>query len=459
MKSPELLSPAGSLQSMRFAFAYGADAVYAGQPRYSLRARNNEFSTLEKLKEGIDEAHRLGKRFLLANNIAPHNAKIKTYLNDLAPVLALKPDALIMSDPGMMMLVRERYPEQEIHLSVQMNTVNYQAVKFWHQSLGIKRVILSRELSLKEIEEIKMHTPEVELEVFVHGSLCMAYSGRCLLSGYIKHRDPNQGVCNNACRNSYQISEATEDEWGNVDVMNQPTLGIGEPSRKIVLLESDKDPGKLSPMFEDEHGTYIMNSKDLRAIHHIEALTKAGVECFKIEGRTKSFFYAARTAQLYRKAIDDAVNNRPFDISLMDTLEGLANRGYTEGFFRRHVHDEYQKYENSSSKSKSQQFVGEVTDYDRQTGKIEVNVRNRFSIGDQIELMLPSGSRMFRLNNMQDEHGQTMQTAKGSGYTAYIQLDETITERDVSYAILIRHFNDAASNTNQPEIVQTHTPA
>ncbi|MCF6776906.1 tRNA 5-hydroxyuridine modification protein YegQ [Thiotrichales bacterium 19X7-9] len=458
MTSPELLSPAGSLQSMRFAFAYGADAVYAGQPRYSLRARNNEFSTLEKLKEGIDEAHSLGKRFLLANNIAPHNAKIKTYLNDLAPVLELKPDALIMSDPGMMMMVRDAYPDQEIHLSVQMNTVNYQAVKFWHKTLGIKRVILSRELSLKEIEEIKTHCPDVELEVFVHGSLCMAYSGRCLLSGYIKHRDPNQGVCNNACRNSYHVTEAKEDEWGNVEAVSQPTLGIGEPSRKIVLLESDKDPGKLSPMFEDEHGTYIMNSKDLRAIHHIESLTKAGVECFKIEGRTKSFFYAARTAQLYRKAIDDAINNRPFDMALMDTLEGLANRGYTEGFFRRHVHDEYQKYENSSSKSKSQQFVGEVTDYDRHNGKIEVNVRNRFSIGDRIELMLPSGSRMITLDNMQDQYGETMQTAKGSGYTAYIHLDEVLSERDVSYALLVRHFNEESLENNTAQSVQIHTP-
>ncbi|MCF6767532.1 tRNA 5-hydroxyuridine modification protein YegQ [Thiotrichales bacterium 19S11-10] len=454
MNSPELLSPAGSLKSMNYAFAYGADAVYAGQPRYSLRARNNEFSTLEKLKEGIDQAHSLGKRFLLANNIAPHNAKIKTYLKDIAPVIELQPDALIMSDPGMMMMVREKYPEQEIHLSVQMNTVNYQSVKFWHQSLGIKRIILSRELSLKEIEEIKTHCPNVELEVFVHGSLCMAYSGRCLLSGYIKHRDPNQGVCNNACRNKYQVVEAHEDEWGNVE----PTLGVGEPSKKIVLIENEKELNKLSPMFEDEHGTYIMNSKDLRAIHHVEALTKAGIECFKIEGRTKSFFYAARTAQLYRKAIDDAVNHRPFDISLMDTLEGLANRGYTEGFFRRHVHDEYQKYENSSSQSKSQQFVGDVTDYNAQTGKLEVNVRNRFEIGDTIELMLPSGSQTFTLDNMLDQYGQSMPIAKGSGHIAHIHLDKELDERDAKYAILIRHFNGEKNTLNISNSVQQYAP-
>lgn len=458
MTLPELLSPAGSLQSMRYAFAYGADAVYAGQPRYSLRARNNEFSTLSAIEEGINEAHRQNKRFLIANNIAPHNAKIKTYLNDLAPVLELKPDALIMSDPGMMMMVREAYPDQEIHLSVQMNTVNYQSVRFWHKTLGIKRVILSRELSLKEIEEIKAECPEVELEVFVHGSLCMAYSGRCLLSGYMKHRDPNQGVCNNACRNSYKVQEATEDEWGNVEAVENPTLGIGEPSKKIVLLESDKDPGKLSPMFEDEHGTYIMNSKDLRAIHHVETLTKAGVECFKIEGRTKSFFYAARTAQLYRKAIDDAVAGRPFDINLIETLEGLANRGYTEGFFRRHVHDEYQKYENSNSKSKSQQFVGEITDYNSQTGKIEVNVRNRFSIGDKIEIMLPSGSRFITLNNMQDQHGNEMETAKGSGYIAHIHLDEKLSDEDQKYAMLIRHFDQEEITQSNKSKVQEFQP-
>ncbi len=437
MKKPELLSPAGSLAAMRYAFAYGADAVYAGQPRYSLRARNNEFSKFEVIADAIAEAQAMGKKFLLANNVAPHNSKIKTYLRDIKPIIALKPDALIMSDPGMIMLVREQFPDQEIHLSVQMNTVNYQAVKFWQQ-VGIRRVILSRELSIEEVAEMRELCPDVELEVFVHGALCMAYSGRCLLSGYMKHRDPNQGACINACRNKYTVTEATEDSWGNIEPV-KPVLGEGQPSDKMVLVENEKQPGEYAPMYEDEHGTYIMNSKDLRAIHHVETFTKMGLDCLKIEGRTKSFFYAARTAQLYRQAIDDAANGRPFDMDLFLNLEGLANRGYTEGFFRRHVHDEYQKYEDSNSRSQTQQFVGEVVSYDAQQAIAHINVRNHFAIGDSLELMLPSGNQHFTLEYMENEQGEKMEVAKGSGYQAYIRCPELTTDH-LEYGLLIRHF-------------------
>lgn len=189
---PELLAPAGTLKTMRYAFAYGADAVYAGQPRYSLRVRNNEFDHAN-LALGIQEAHALGKRFYVVVNIAPHNAKLKTFLKDLAPVIEMAPDALIMSDPGLIMLVRQHFPQMPVHLSVQANTVNWASVQFWQQ-LGLSRVILSRELSLEEIEEIRQQVPEMELEVFVHGALCMAYSGRCLLSGYLNKRDANQAA-------------------------------------------------------------------------------------------------------------------------------------------------------------------------------------------------------------------------------------------------------------------------
>jgi putative protease len=191
MFKPELLSPAGTLKNMRYAFAYGADAVYAGQPRYSLRVRNNEFNH-ENLQLGINEAHALGKKFYVVVNIAPHNAKLKTFIRDLKPVVEMGPDALIMSDPGLIMLVRENFPHMDIHLSVQANAVNWATVKFWQQ-MGLTRVILSRELSLDEIAEIRSQVPEMEIEIFVHGALCMAYSGRCLLSGYINKRDPNQG--------------------------------------------------------------------------------------------------------------------------------------------------------------------------------------------------------------------------------------------------------------------------
>ena len=212
MKKPELLSPAGSLKNMRYAFAYGADAVYAGQPRYSLRVRNNEFSKEHVLAQGIEEAHAMGKLFFLASNIAAHNNKVKTYIRDLEPIIEMNPDALIMSDPGLIMMVRERWPDLAIHLSVQSNVVNYAGVKFW-QDFGLKRIILSRELSIKEVGEIREECPDIELEVFVHGALCIAYSGRCLLSGYISHRDSNQGACTNTCRWKYNTQEARPFFW------------------------------------------------------------------------------------------------------------------------------------------------------------------------------------------------------------------------------------------------------
>ncbi|MBP1395077.1 tRNA 5-hydroxyuridine modification protein YegQ, partial [Yersinia pestis subsp. pestis] len=349
--TPELLSPAGTLKNMRYAFAYGADAVYAGQPRYSLRVRNNEFNH-ENLALGIQEAHALGKRFYVVVNIAPHNSKLKTFLRDLKPVIEMGPDALIMSDPGLIMMVRDAFPQMDIHLSVQANAVNWATVKFWQQ-MGLTRVILSRELSLEEIAEIRAQVPEMELEVFVHGALCMAYSGRCLLSGYINKRDPNQGTCTNACRWEYNVQEGKEDDVGNIVHIHQPiavknvepTLGIGAPTDKVFVIEEAQRPGEYMTASEDEHGTYIMNSKDLRAIQHVERLTQLGVHSLKIEGRTKSFYYCARTAQVYRRAIDDAVAGKPFDPSLLTTLEGLAHRGYTEGFLRRHVHEEQQTYE------------------------------------------------------------------------------------------------------------------
>lgn len=229
-------------------------------------------------------------------NIAPHNAKLKTFLRDLKPVVDMGPDALIMSDPGLIMMVREAFPQMDIHLSVQANAVNWATVKFWKQ-MGLTRVILSRELSLEEIAEIRAEVPDMELEIFVHGALCMAYSGRCLLSGYINKRDPNQGTCTNACRWQYKAEEGKEDDTGNIVHLHEPipvqtvepTLGIGAPTDKVFMLSETQKPGEYMSAFEDEHGTYIMNSKDLRAIQHVERLTQLGVHSLKIEGRTKSF--------------------------------------------------------------------------------------------------------------------------------------------------------------------------
>ena len=454
MFKPELLSPAGTLKNMRYAFAYGADAVYAGQPRYSLRVRNNEFNH-ENLQLGINEAHELGKKFYVVVNIAPHNAKLKTFIRDLKPVVEMGPDALIMSDPGLIMLVRENFPDMPIHLSVQANAVNWATVKFWQQ-MGLTRVILSRELSLDEIAEIRSQVPEMDIEIFVHGALCMAYSGRCLLSGYINKRDPNQGTCTNACRWEYNVQEGKEDDVGNIvhkqepiPVKNiEPTLGAGAPTDKVFLIEEAQRPGEYMTAFEDEHGTYIMNSKDLRAIEHVEKLTQMGVHSLKIEGRTKSFYYCARTAQVYRRAIDDAVAGKPFDPSLLTTLEGLAHRGYTEGFLRRHTHDSYQTYEYGYSVSDSQQFVGEFTG-NRVNGLAEVDVKNKFSVGDSLELMTPNGNISFTLDAMNNRKGEATEVAPGNGHIVYLPVPDDV---NLEFALLIRNLPGTSTrNPHMPE--------
>ena len=428
--APELLAPAGTLKAMRYAFAYGADAVYAGQPRYSLRVRENDFHNPEVMAEGIKEAHALGKRFYLASNIAAHNSKVATYLRDLEPVVAMGPDALIMSDPGLIMLVRERWPELPVHLSVQANAVNWATVKFWQQ-LGLERIILSRELSLEEVEEIRQRCPDVGLEVFVHGALCIAYSGRCLLSGYFNHRDANQGACTNACRWNYKEVQHSHDQTGDLIATSADAVETCEP--KEILLEEPNRPGGFIPAYEDEHGTYIMNSKDLRAVQHVERFVQMGVDSLKIEGRTKSHFYVARTVQVYRQAIDDAVAGRPFNLGLMDDLESLANRGYTEGFYRRHPPGVYQNYEQGASRMTRHQFVGELTG--ETSDWIEIDVKNRFAIGDQLELMTPQGNHSFVLEALQDRHGSDIEVAPGNGHRVRIPRPPLT---DLRYALLMR---------------------
>ena len=421
---------------MRFAYAYGADAVYAGQPRYSLRVRNNEFSKEDVLGKGIEEAHAMGKLFFLASNIAPHNSKLKTYINDLEPIIEMGPDALIMSDPGLIMMVRERWPEQIIHLSVQSNVVNYAAVKFW-QGMGLKRIILSRELSLKEVAEIREQCPDMELETFVHGALCIAYSGRCLLSGYISHRDSNQGACTNTCRWKYDVLEARETDTGDTVPLAVPQLDT-EEEPPVVLLEEENRPGELMPAFEDEHGTYIMNSKDLRAVQHVEKLTRMGIDSFKIEGRTKSVYYVARTTQVYNQAINDAMAGRAFDMGLMDELEGMANRGFTEGFYRRHPPGEYQNYERGISTSDKQQYVGAILDSN--DGWLTVEVKNRFETGDQMQLLTTQGNLSFHLPAIIGRDGESADAAPGSGHVVRIPMPEGMDPGNINeFSLLVRY--------------------
>lgn len=436
IKKPELLLPAGTFRHLEYAYDFGADAVYAGQPRYSLRARNNEFK-LEQLQKGIEEARIRGKKLYIASNILPHNAKIKTYLKDMEPLMAMKPDALIMADPGLIMMVKDRWPEAEIHLSVQANTVNYAGVKFW-QRQGISRVILSRELSLDEIEEIKQQCPDMEIEVFVHGALCIAYSGRCLLSGYFNRRDPNQGTCTNACRWQYKVHETDSNDAGDVmlaannsseaGACHSLTSAAGGVERNSCandsyLLEDVTRPGEYMEINEDEHGTYIMNSKDLRAIEHVERLVKIGVDSLKIEGRTKSIYYVARVAAAYRRAIDAAVAGEKFNPDLLADLEGLANRGYTDGFLQRHHAEDYQNYLDNHSKSRQSQFIGEVLEIDA-NGYALVEVKNKFSIGDKLEILHPSGTKVIELQEMQDKAGAQVAVAAGSG--VYVRVPDMV---------------------------------
>lgn len=450
MKHVELLAPAGTFESLTYACAFGADAVYAGLPRYSLRVRNNDFKNAERLKNGIEHAHAHGKKFFLALNVMPHGGKLKTFIDDIAPIIDLKPDALIMADPGLIFMVKERWPDMVVHLSVQANTMNSASVKFW-QKQGVSRVILSRELSMKEIEEIRQECPDIELEVFIHGALCIAYSGRCLLSGYFNHRDANQGTCTNACRWKYGLTEAQETAEGelvphfaNMDQLYTQDSTVlplpntqdccssegdytphPEAERSYLLHEMNRRQGEWMEISEDENGTYIMNSRDLRAIQHVHKLVALGIDSLKIEGRTKSYYYVARTAQLYRQAIDDALSGREFNPELYGKLDGLANRGYTDGFLQRHVPSAYQNYLTASSLHSRQQFVAHVSEYNPETGLSKLDVKNHFETGDRVELISPEGNRDIVLGELKTRKGEVTPIAKGSSYVVYADIGVT----------------------------------
>lgn len=416
MNAPELLAPAGSMEMMRSAFAFGADAVYAGLPRYSLRVRNNSFKNVEALGAGVAEAHAQGRKFFVVSNLLPHNMKVRSFLKDMAPVVALGPDALIMADPGLIDLAREAWPEMPIHLSVQANTLNWAAVRFWNK-LGVSRIILSRELSLDEIAEIRQECPDVELEVFVHGALCIAYSGRCLLSGYFTRRDGNQGACTNSCRWKYKLHDGGGRVAENDDAF---------------LLEEQERPGELMPIEEDEHGTYILNSKDLRAAEHVPRLMEIGVDSLKIEGRTKSAYYVGRSCQAYRRVINDVLAGREFDPSVLADLEGLANRGYTGGFFKRGADSESQNYADSHSLPGSGRYVGKALGWDAGRGLMEVLVKNRFELGDAIEVVTPGGNERRTVGVMEDADGAAVAVAPGDPHHVWIDLPESAADAFVA---------------------------
>lgn len=413
MNAPELLMPAGSLQKLRYAYEYGADAVYVGVPLFSLRARENEFD-LAQLTEAVQIARQKKKQIYVTANIFARNLKIKSFQNHFKTWADLKPDAFIMSDPGLISIAKEIAPDIPIHLSVQANCMNWKAVEFW-KNQGLTRVILSRELRLEEIREIHDRVPDIELEAFVHGSICIAYSGRCLLSHYMSYRDANQGVCDNSCRYPYKTFKA--------DV----------PQDEEFYIEDSRDPGTFYQIDEDEHGTYIMNAKDLCVIEHLKELKDAGVCSFKIEGRTKSVHYVSLISKIYRKAIDDMMADRPFDKELFEELRKVANRGYHAGFAAGAPSASWQNYDHSVPREYSQKFAGLITAGD---SDFKVEVRNRFKIGDEVELISPQGALRTQIASIRDDHGHSLDVAHGGAGSYSVQFTGSIEKNFAPYGIM-----------------------
>ncbi|HHV72181.1 MAG TPA: U32 family peptidase [Clostridia bacterium] len=359
MQKPELLAPAGDLEKLKMAVLYGADAVYMGGTKYGLRAFANNFN-LGQMEEGINFAHQHGVKVYVTVNIIPHNEDLVDLPNYLKLLSKLRVDAIIVSDPGVIRIAKETVPDLPLHLSTQANCTNWAAAKFWADQ-GISRIILARELSLKEIKEIRSKLPDIQLETFVHGAMCISYSGRCLLSNYLAGRDANRGECAQACRWNYRLME-------------------------------EKRPGEYLPVFEDERGTYIFNSKDLNMLEYIPQLVRAGINSFKIEGRMKSVYYVATVVRAYRQCLDayfnDPDNYKP-DPELIEELNKVSHREYFTGFFFGKPGSEGQIYQ-TSSYIRSHDFVGLVKEYLPDKKMAIVEQRNRFKVLDEIEFVSPN---------------------------------------------------------------------
>ena len=416
MIKPELLSPAGSPQKMRYAYAYGADAIYAGIPKFSLRAKENPFTT-DSLMAAVQYAHGINKKIYLTANILPPNRKITSFKKSLAQLADCKPDAFIMSDPGLIQYVLQSFPWVDVHLSVQTNTINWPSAKFWYD-LGVKRIILSRELSLLEITEIHEKVPGMELESFVHGAICIAYSGRCLLSNYFNHRDANQGTCTNSCRWEYDLFEAKPTDEGRCYSNNKTESGN-------FYIEEINRPGELMPMEEDEHGTYIMNSKDLRALEYLKEMQQAGVISFKIEGRTKSEYYLSLTTKTYRRAIDDLVSGKNFNPALLKELAKTSNRGFTSAFLAPNTISKTERFDSPQESDLPQIYAG-IVKGTRSNNWVEVDVKNRIKIGDELEYISPKNQYRFSIKAMEDKNNKTIEVAHGGNGTIWIKCEGSV---------------------------------
>ena len=401
MKKPEILAPAGSLDRLKLAIDFGADAVYIGGGRLNLRAFSDNF-TNEEMAEGIEYCHNRGKKLYVTMNVFPRNHDLKGVEEYIKGLYDLGVDAIIVADPSIVAAAKTAAPNLEIHLSTQANITNWMAAKFWYEQ-GVKRIVLARELTLKEITEINENTPEgCELEVFIHGSMCVAYSGRCLISNYMLGRDANKGICSNACRYKYYIVEETR-------------------------------PNEYYPIVEDDNGTYIMNSKDLCMIEHIPEIVKSGVHSLKIEGRMKNEFYVASTVKAYREAVDAYCDNPEgfeFKQEWLDTVSKISHRQYHTGFFFGKMGE--QTYD-SSSYIRDYEIVGIVQNYDEETKEATILQKNRVFEGDEVEV-LRAHTPYFnvKLNEMFDVEKKTNTNVANRAHMIFkVKVDTPLKENDM----------------------------
>lgn len=387
---PELLAPAGSLEKLKFAIMYGADAVYIGGEAFSLRVAAKNF-TLSEIENGIKFAHDRGKKVYITANIIPHNADLKHFPDFVREVDRLGADAIIVADLGTFSIAREVAPNLDVHISTQANNTNYKSAQMWHK-LGAKRIILARDLSFGEIKEIREKlSDDCEIEAFVHGAMCISYSGRCLLSNYLTHRDANKGACAHPCRWKYYLME-------------------------------EKRPGEYMPVFENERGTFIYNSKDLCMIEHIPELIDAGVGSFKIEGRVKNELYVATVTKAYRMAIDRYFDDKNYtvDESVTSELEKVSHREYTPGFYFGKPDGNQQLY-TSNTYIQDYTIVGVVKAY--KDGIATVMQKNRFFRGDELEVIRPDGDDFtFTVEDMKNEDGKSIDVAPHAQMTVYMPM-------------------------------------
>ena len=402
MRKTELLIPAGSLEVLKTAVIYGADAVYIGGEAFGLRAKAKNF-TNDDIREGIAFAHKHGVKVYITANILAHNddlSGVEEYFNELKEI---KPDAVIISDPGVFAIAKRVIPDMELHISTQANNTNYGTYLFWHQ-LGAKRVVSARELSLAEIKEIRGKIPEdLEIESFIHGAMCMSYSGRCLLSNYMTGRDANQGACTHPCRWKYSLVE-------------------------------EKRPGEYMPVYENERGTYIFNSKDLCMIEYIPEMMDAGIDSFKIEGRMKTALYVATVARTYRKAIDDYNKDPELYKANMDWYRSeigkCTYREFTTGFYFGKPDETTQIYDNNTY-VKNYTYLGTVEAVDER-GFARIEQKNKFTVGETIEVMKPDGRNLeVTVKGIWNEDGEAQGSAPHSRQILFVELDEQLEPYDI----------------------------